>query len=401
MTLERDARRYEQLVLALSEAHQELQELEQAGITDIEQAIDQLLPRIVAAFGAGYALLTRFDHISENLHIVCCHPFSVWRGQLASPSERTMQAIFEGRARIFESIPGYNPILFIESPAGFEPSAVIFTTFQTPSKNYQVWVCDHQDPSWGPFVGADRLALESIIGLFVGFANIGERRRKELEKIQAISTQITANVDLELLMPELTRLAAQAFGAPAASVMLWNQQHDELVINAAFGLSDKYQENLRIQRNTLEEILQTHPPSLRTMFTPDLQESPFAQGDLVRGENVRSALSTKLITEDEWLGVLNIYSLGTIRNFTADEKGLIEILANQAAIAIFNARNRKELIKGFLDTSTMLQTGLNRQETINLVVDKAVEVLKVDEACLFTWDSSNPTSSVYTHSGKI
>ena len=123
-----------------------------------------------------------------------------------------------------------------------------------------VGVCNRKNSDLGPFLGTDRRALESIIELISVGMRIGERRRQELENIQNISAEINAERNLDELLPLISRMAAEVFSAPAASLMLWDKKQENLIIRASHGLSPEYIKRQRIARKNVKS---QHLPPLK------------------------------------------------------------------------------------------------------------------------------------------
>jgi GAF domain-containing protein len=132
--------------------------------------------------------------------------------------------------------------------------------------------------------------------------------------------------------------------------MLWDAVEENLVIMASKGLSDEYVLQQRIPK---ERVYAAAAPNgkFRPLVTPDLRLDPFGQPDLIESERLCSVLSTPLLISGELIGVLNIYSKDRPRVFSSDEIELAEIFANQAAIAIQNARLRGRELEGLRVTS--------------------------------------------------
>ncbi len=164
-----------------------------------------------------------------------------------------------------------------------------------------------------------------------------QRRRSTLTSLQATAAAITAVLDQEALLQLITQKAAEVFNAPATSLMLWDQDHTALVIKASWGLSEPYARQQRIPRDRVEAITQTNG-SIQPFVVPDLQSTPLGELALIVQEDLRSVLVVPLIAGSRVSGALCTYSKGQPRRFSADEIELARIFANQAAVAIENAR---------------------------------------------------------------
>ena len=155
----------------------------------------------------------------------------------------------------------------------------------------------------GPFLVADRKAMDSIVELIAIGMRMGERRRQELENIQNISTAITAELNLEELLPLIAQKAAEVFSAPAVSVMLWDKTGKNLSIRASHGLSAEYVRQQRISKSKVNSVIAANE-NARTFVTPDLQKSPFGKADLLKNEHLHLALRAQLQVSGELIGIL-------------------------------------------------------------------------------------------------
>jgi GAF domain-containing protein len=157
-----------------------------------------------------------------------------------------------------------------------------------------------------------------------------------LQSIQNTSAAVSAVLNLDTLLPTITRRAASIFEAQAASLMLWDDKHEFLVIRAAYGLQQEYIQGQRISNQRVDSLLSqegTKP------YILDLIHDPLGVSSLVQQEGLRQVLAAPLVVGNELLGALNIYSKSTEKVFIEQDKDLAATLANHMAIAIQNARN--------------------------------------------------------------
>jgi GAF domain-containing protein len=130
----------------------------------------------------------------------------------------------------------------------------------------------------------------------------------------------------------------------------------------------------------------------RTVVIRDVQADPeitFAARGI---EPVRTALSVPMLRADELLGVIMIYR-HEVRPFTDSQVALIETFADQAVIAIENARLLEELQARNRDLTALGEVGRAVSSTLNLkvvlkaIVDRAIELSSTDAGSIFYYRS--------------
>ncbi len=180
-----------------------------------------------------------------------------------------------------------------------------------------------------------------------------QQHAKSLEAIQATSAAVSAVLELDILLPMITDKAAEIFGAPATALMLWDEPQENLVIRAAFGLSDEYQQGQKISRYTVDQIVAEKRLKPQVF---DIRIGPIGDPKLVESEGLYNVLVAPLTIDEGLIGVLNVYSIGESRQFEEREKEIATIFANHATIAIQNAHSYEELkrTKGLVGARTAL-----------------------------------------------
>jgi GAF domain-containing protein len=126
----------------------------------------------------------------------------------------------------------------------------------------------------------------------------------------------------------------------------------------------------------------------RTVVIGDVQADPeitFAARDI---EPVRTALSVPMLRSDELLGVIMIYR-HEVNPFTDSQVALIETFADQAVIAIENARLLEELQARNRDLTALGEVGRAVSSTLDLkvvlktIVVRAIELSSTDAGSIF------------------
>jgi GAF domain-containing protein len=343
----RDALRYHRLLLALARVTGEVREIGEESYPSIEQVLSRLLPILTAALNAQQAFVAtlRFDGSEGRawLEVTAVYPGQELLGRRLTWSGMLGQLVKFGKPRVIDPLGEPTPPL-VEGLELFEATSAILARMQVLDQVYLVGVCNQTDPTLGPFLAVDGKALDSIVELLAMGAQVGERRRRELESIQHTSAAISAELDLDELLPMIVKGAAGVFDAPAASLRLWDENEENLVIKAKWGLSDNFAQRQRIPKEKVEALTQLSG-EFQSLLTTDLQSQPFGNVDLISQEHLQAVLGVPLRVRERLIGVLNIYSQDQSRRSTSYEQGLAQIFANQAAMALQNAERYERLKK--------------------------------------------------------
>jgi GAF domain-containing protein/CheY-like chemotaxis protein len=202
-----------------------------------------------------------------------------------------------------------------------------------------------------------------------------EKKMISLKAIQETGAAISAELDLDELLELISKNAAKVFAAPAASLMLWDDRKENLVVKAKYGLTDEYT-NQFISREKVDAAIALMG-GLRLPPTVDLRRAPFGRLDLIEAEHLCSVLSTPLVASDELIGVLDIYSKDDTHQFTSDEIEVADVFASQAAVAIRNAQlyeqlqRRANVLQALYDAGRTITASLELDTILNQLVLQA------------------------------
>ena len=188
-----------------------------------------------------------------------------------------------------------------------------------------------------------------------------EDRIGELHAIFEIDKAITSAIDLETVLQQIVQMSIGLLNAKISSIMLLDEESNELVIAAAHGLSENY-----IQKGPIkvgESIAGRVIKEGRPIAVDDIGDDPrHAYSDQARVEGLHSLLSVPLSLKDRVIGVLNIYT-DESHSFTPHEINLFTSLASQAAIAIENARLFESLEEIYIEVITALASAIDARDS--------------------------------------
>ncbi|RPI49878.1 MAG: adenylate/guanylate cyclase domain-containing protein [Chloroflexi bacterium] len=203
---------------------------------------------------------------------------------------------------------------------------------------------------------------------------VEQRRRRELEMLQQTAVALSAELNWDVLLHLIVDQAATLLAAPAASVMLVDETGDHLAIAAWRGFSQRYAHRERLPWSQVALRLGDKG---RSFQVPDLgQQEPLGRSDLLLREGMVSQLSLALVASGRFWGLISVYSQDGPRLFAAHEIRLAETFAQQAAIALVNAR----LLQDAREERGKLSAVLSSSTDAVLVVDATGNLILANPA---------------------
>ena len=174
---------------------------------------------------------------------------------------------------------------------------------------------------------------------------------EQLTSVQNLARTLASNLDLQSVLAQIARQAAGLTGMEKAAI--WRGEDDGLRIITSFNLGPEYaQHRLGLGEGVVGRAVQTRAP----VVVPDAVNSEIllAPPELIQREGYRAMFSVPLITGDEVLGAISLYSLEP-REISQEQVDLAFTFGNHAAIAMENARLFEEVRTGLESKSLLLQ----------------------------------------------
>ncbi|NOZ71849.1 MAG: GAF domain-containing protein, partial [Chloroflexi bacterium] len=175
-------------------------------------------------------------------------------------------------------------------------------------------------------------ALANMAAIAVNSANLIESLRKRTEQLEALrqaSLSLTSNLSLAPVLDEVLKHALKLVDAADAHVFLYDGK--KLSFGAARwadGLTGVPFSEPRENGLTYQVAR-----SKKRMIIPDFQRSPLYKEWTIQG----AIVGLPLHRGDQVVGVMNV-AMAQPHEFTEGELHVLELLADQAAVAIANAR---------------------------------------------------------------
>jgi GAF domain-containing protein/anti-sigma regulatory factor (Ser/Thr protein kinase) len=161
-----------------------------------------------------------------------------------------------------------------------------------------------------------------------------ERSAAILRSVQRVTDATLAYLSLEDLLNELLERMTEILRSDTAAILLLEANGRTLLARAAKGIEEEVRQGVRIPlgRGFAGRIAAERRP----IFIPDVDHADILN-PILREKGIRSLLGVPLLVEGRVLGVLHVGSL-TPREFTNDDRDLLQIAADRAALAIEHAQ---------------------------------------------------------------
>lgn len=212
---------------------------------------------------------------------------------------------------------------------------------------------------------------------------------RELEALRQATLNVTRQLDLDTLLGELVEDAISLLEADTGGIYLYRPDEDclERVVSSA---ASPIATNVKLVKG--EGLSGKVWESGKPLIVADY-EAWTGRADKLETATARSVIGMPIHWRDEFLGVLNVAMHGDDRRiFTENDKNLLSLFTDQAAVAIKNAhlygesqkRNQRlMLLNEIIRSSTTI---FDRRRLLRTLADKAGGIIGGDGCYITVWD---------------
>jgi GAF domain-containing protein len=317
----------------------------------LDQMLDALIGLVVGVTSSDACLVylldpfageivlcaTQLPHATEigNLRMKLGEGVTGWVAQHQSVVALSSHASSDPRFKSFTSLPEDRFEAFLSVP------------LITSGEVIGVINVHHKQPH--PHT-AEEVSLLSYVaeqmGGAIAKARMFERTQstaRKIEMLAAVGETITSEGYLDRILQVVSEMVAEAFDSPVCSIMILDEEKQELAIKAARCSSPEYLNKLpvRIEGSLIGQVVRDRQfISIEDVTAEKLYRYP----ELARRAGLVSLLSVPLMTGRGVIGTLNIYT-SERRLFTEEEIGFAKAVAGQAALAFENTRLMTETLE--------------------------------------------------------
>ncbi len=164
-----------------------------------------------------------------------------------------------------------------------------------------------------------------------------EKEQNQLRALRDVGSVINSSLDLQEVLEAVMDTIISLTGAERSFLMLYSEMSGELEVQVARNVDRKTIEasSFNISRSIAYSVAETGIP----VVTTDAQDDPrFASQQSIISYSLRSVLCVPLIIKENIIGVIYADNRIASNIFGEDDRDMLAGFANQAAVAIENAR---------------------------------------------------------------
>jgi signal transduction protein with GAF and PtsI domain len=227
----------------------------------------------------------------------------------------------------------------MESVGKLDPTLaiVVLTAFPDVDSAVKAMRLGAKDYLKKPLVPEQLLAL---VGKLIENRQALLSRREGQAVFEELKRRISSSLNFQEVLDLIAAGVTKGMGVKGCTIGLLDKKRDQLKVVAYQGLTQKYMEKGPIDpARSLSGMVQ----SGEDLFIPDVTKDTRVQyPEEAREEGIKSILSVPLLLKQELIGALRIYS-ATTHHFSPEDFKFLHGLADQAALAIENARSYEDM----------------------------------------------------------
>lgn len=205
-------------------------------------------------------------------------------------------------------------------------------------------------------------ANQDLLNEVVLRAQAEERQRHSAERAEALvrmARQMNARLDLQAVLNTICEETDQLLHFPSNSVVLYDEEEDEFSV--ATSLSPLTPRNFHVPGKVYEQFVRQQDGII---VIEDCQALPEIAGfPIIAETGIRTAISAPLYYTGKLIGAINLISQKLECLPSEEDLSLLKGLADQAAVAIVNARLYEQVSESRQQLRTLSQRLVEAQES--------------------------------------
>ena len=317
-----------------------------------------------------YVLMaSKLPHKKElgNVYIKAGEGITGWVAQENRPVAISKKAYQDPRFLSFDVLPEDDYEAFLSVPLSFKKRIIGVINVQHKKVH-----------EYGKNM-TDMIAMiaKQISGEIANAQMYEETKKKALQfdSLIKVSRSITSQGYLDEILGLIVVVTAEMLNSKICSIMLYDQKKNELAIHATQSMSSEYKKkpNVKVDQSISGVVLLRKEPMAIYDVT---KEKKYGFRELAIKENLTSMLVVPMVVKDQAIGVISVYTKRP-HTFTQEEIDALQMVANQAAVAIENTNLLADAMKAkeALETRKIVERAKGILMEMNGLSEKAAHRL--------------------------
>lgn len=214
------------------------------------------------------------------------------------------------------------------------------------------------------------------------------RAAARAEALVRVASILNAHLDLKTVLQGVCEESARALHVPVSTVTLYDEASDKVSLAACYGLPPSYAARyVPMSRDDYEQWIRREGTDF---ILADLYDHPsLANYALYREFQMRSTVGVTLVRDGRLVGAITAVTVGETRQFGEEEHALLKGIADQATLAINNARLHEQIQQYSAELEQRVASRTRELETANQQLrneiherERAEEALRANETKL-------------------
>jgi GAF domain-containing protein/ActR/RegA family two-component response regulator len=351
---------------------------------DLSSLLRIMNQRCIELLHAGTGAVILWNEAEQALLPAAWHGHEDWFGSLRWRLGEGVAGTVAGRregliVNDYRNSPHAHPLFLLRT----EITASLTEPLQYHNRLLGVVTVDRYDAA-PPFTEQDKRLL-SLLALHAAIAienarlhEAAVRRANEMEALLGASRSIEASLDMTERLQAIVQQAAAISGAPIVRLFLL-EEGDQLLrckLGVGFPLDVERDLTIPVGASLSGQVAITGEP----LAVADTREDPRTHyPGHVDKYGVVSYLGLPVKVQDRIFGVL-VFNTPAARTYAPEEVAFLGAFAQQAALAIQNARlyetavRRGDQMEALLRATRSVMSGLDLQETLHCIVTEAAQI---------------------------
>ncbi len=256
------------------------------------------------------------------------------------------------------------------------------------------------------FAEADVKLLAMLTAQLSGMVRISqlleymEARAQHLASLVSVAAAMSSSLELGKVLETIAQAVAQVMGCQRSAIFEWDQVENVLNLVAAYGVSERYRAMSQGVPVTLGGRAHAVAANEIVLAEDVLAHSAVAEvAPLAGSEGFRAFVDLPLQRGEKPLGLLTVQFVEP-HHFSSEELNLLRILAEQAAVAIENARlycatdeelrRRVQSLEALQRITRQITSTLNLDDVLQMVMDEAIRFGGADAGLIILLGGHKP-----------